>query len=190
MKRLVRFCVFGSVFSVALLLVVGASGSGSRSAAAIPAFTPAQLSAQAGANWILENGNIQSNRYSSLSQINGSNGGSLKLAWNTHLPDPATAEPQTAGKVNPIIYEGVMYVQDAWGRITAMDATSGKILWQFDPQVGLNTPSTGSANSIGMGDGMIFTGLNGTVYALNAQTGAQVWANQVADPVGGNGIDV
>src|SRR5579862_9422548 len=169
-----RLLILGSVFSAALLLAVGASGSRSKSAAAIPAFTPAQLSAQAGANWILENGNIESNRYSSLSQINGSNGSSLKLAWTTHLPNPATPETQGAGKANPIIYNGVMYVQDAYGRITAMDATSGKILWQFDPQVGLNVPLGGAANSIGMGGGMIFTGLYGTVYALNAQTGAQV----------------
>src|SRR5437868_12902015 len=144
--------LFGAVFSVMLLLAVGASGSRSKSAAAIPAFTPAQLSAQPGANWIHENGNIQSNRYSSLSQINGSNGGNLKLAWTTHLTNPATPETNLGGKANPIVYNGVMYVQDGWGRITAMDATSGKILWQFDPQVGLNTPVFGSANSIGMGD--------------------------------------
>src|SRR5579862_3211285 len=138
MKRLVRFCVFGSVFSVSLLLAVGASGSGSKSAAAIPAFTPSQLSAQAGADWILENGNIQSNRYSSLSQINGSNGSSLKLAWTTHLANPPQPETNLGGKANPIVYNGVMYVQDGWGRVTALDAASGKIVWQFDLQVGLN----------------------------------------------------
>src|SRR5579862_9494916 len=182
--------MFGTVVSLVLLVAGGATASGSKTAAAIPAFTPAQLSAQAGANWILENGNIESNRYSSLSQINGSNGSSLSLAWTTHLPDPATPEQHTAGKANPIIYNGVMYVQDTYGRITALDATSGKILWQFDPSVGLNVPLGGSANSIGMGDGMIFTGIYGTVYALNAQTGAQVWANQIVDPVGGGGIDV
>src|SRR5581483_4276062 len=190
MRSLVRLVIFASLLSFALLSAVGASGSRSKSAAAIPAFTPAQLSAQPGANWISENGNIQSNRYSSLSQINASNGGSLKLAWSTHLANPATPETNLGGKANPIVYNGVMYVQDGWGRITAMDAASGKIMWQFDPQVGLNTPVFGSANSIGMGDGMIFTGSYSTVYALNAQTGAQVWANQVADPAGGGGIDV
>src|SRR5581483_11954721 len=190
MKRPMCFMALGTMVAFALLLAVSASGSRSKSAAAIPAFTPAQLSAQAGANWILQNGNIQSNRYSSLSQINGSNGGSLKLAWNTHLSNPAVAEQVTAGKANPIVYNGNMYVQDQWGRITALDASSGKILWQFDPQVGLNTPTFIAQNSIGMGDGMIFTGEFGTVYALNAQTGAQVWANQIVDPVGGGSIDV
>ncbi|HZQ02592.1 MAG TPA: PQQ-binding-like beta-propeller repeat protein, partial [Gaiellaceae bacterium] len=63
-------------------------------------------------------------------------------------------------------------------------------LWQFDPAVGLNTPGGGDMRSIGMGNGMIFTGMYGTVYAINAQTGAQVWATQVVNPVGGGNIDV
>ena len=61
--RLVRFLVLGTVASFVLVsfLAAGASGGG-RAAAVIPAFTPAQLSAQAGANWISEQGNIQSHR--------------------------------------------------------------------------------------------------------------------------------
>ena len=31
-----------------------------------------------------------------------------------------------------------MYVQDGWMRITALDAASGKILWQFDPGITLD----------------------------------------------------
>src|SRR5579862_9964313 len=115
-----RLLILGSVFSLALLLAVGAFGSRSKSTAAIPDFSPAQLSAQAGANWILENGNIQSNRYSSLSQINGSNGSSLTLAWTTHLANPPQPETNLGGKANPIVYNGVMYAQDGWGRITAL----------------------------------------------------------------------
>src|SRR5579862_9349802 len=191
MKRLVRLLVLGTAVSFGLLSAVAASGSGAKSAAAIPDFTPAQLSAPSGANWIDENGNIQSWRYSTLSQIDGSNGGSLKLAWDTHLANPTTAEQLAQGNANPIVYNGTMYVQDGWTRITALDAGSGKTLWQFDPQVGLNVPGNGTnMRSLGMGDGMIFTGISGTVYALNAQTGAQAWATQIVNPVGGGGIDV
>jgi len=191
MKRLVRLLVLGTAVSFGLLSAVAASGSGSKSAAAIPDFTPSQLSAPSGANWIDENGNIQSWRYSTLSQIDGSNGGSLKLAWDTHLANPTTAEQLAQGNANPIVYNGTMYVQDGWTRITAIDAASGKTLWQFDPAVGLNVPGNGTdMRSLGMGDGMVFTGMYGTVYAINAQTGAQAWATQVVNPVGGGGIDV
>ncbi len=191
MKRLVRLSIFGAVVSFVLLTALGASGSGSKNAAAIPDFTPAQLAAPAGANWPLENGNLQSWRYSTLTQINASNGGSLKLAWDTHLANPTSAEQLVGGNANPIVYNGTMYVQDGWTRITALDAATGKTLWQFDPQVGLNVPGNGTdMRSVGMGNGMVFTGAYGTVYAINAQTGAQAWATQVVNPVGGGGIDV
>ena len=36
---------------------------------------------------------------------------------------------------------------------------------------------------------MIFTEANATVYAINAQTGAQVWATQVEDPTSGAELD-
>ncbi len=190
MKRVLQLAVFATAMSFVLVAAVGASGSGSKSAAAIPDFTPAQLAAPAGANWPLENGNLQSWRYSTLSQINASNGGSLKLAWTTHLASPTSAEQLAGGNANPIVYNGTMYVQDGWTRITALDAASGKTLWQFDPQVGLNVPGNGTnMRSVGMGNGMVFTGMYGTVYGINAQTGAQVWATQIVNPVGGGGID-
>jgi quinohemoprotein ethanol dehydrogenase len=190
-KRLVRFLIFGSLVSFVLFIAVGASGSGAKSAAAIPAFSVSQLTTPAGANWFQENGNIQSWRYSTLSQINGSNGGGLKLAWTTHLADPATPEAAAivAAGDNPIVYNGVMYVQDGWMRITAIDAASGKVIWQFDPKLPTNVDGY-RARSLGMGDGMVFTGAVGTVYALNAQTGAEVWATQIVDPIGFGRIDV
>ena len=190
MKKLAQFLVFGTAVSFVLFSAISASGSGARSAAAVPDFSVSQLDAPAGANWISENGNLQGWRYSTLTQIDGSNGGSLKLAWTTHLTNPTAPEKIAQGNANPIVYDGTMYVQDAWTRITALDASSGKTLWQFDPAIGLNTPGGGDMRSLGMGDGMIFTGMYGTVYAINAQTGAQVWATQVVNPVGGGNIDV
>jgi len=200
LNRFVQFLILGTAASFVLFAATSASGSRARSAAAIPDFTPAQLSAPSGANWILENGNLQSWRYSTLNQITAANGSSLKLAWTTHLANPTTADKlgfgpgavtPVVGDANPIVYNGTMYVQDGWTRITALDASSGKTLWQFDPEIGLNVPGNGTnMRSLGMGDGMIFTGMYGTVYAINAQTGAQVWATQVVNPVGGGGIDV
>src|SRR5579885_737780 len=191
MKRLLQALVFGIAVSFVLFSAVSASGGGARSAAAIPDFSVSELSAPAGANWPLENGNLQSWRYSTLTQINASNGGSLKLAWDTHLANPTSTEQLVGGNANPIVYNGTMYVQDGWTRITALDAATGKTLWQFDPQVGLNVPGNGTdMRSVGMGNGMVFTGAYGTVYAINAQTGAQAWATQVVNPVGGGGIDV
>src|SRR5579862_2572075 len=191
MKRLAWFLIFGTAVSFVLLTAVSASGSRAKSAASIPDFSVSDESAPAGANWINENGNIESWRYSTLNQITGANGSGLKLAWTTHLANPASPERIASANGNPIVYNGTMYVQDAWTRITALDASSGKTLWQFDPEIGLNTPGNSTdERSLGMGNGMIFTGSYGVVYGLNAQTGAQLWATQVVNPVGGGGIDV
>ncbi len=196
MRRLVQVLVIGTAFAFVLSLAAGASGSRSKTLASIPDFTVAQESTPGGANWIEENGNIQSWRYSTLTQINASNGSGLKQAWGVHLPNPQTPEQFAPGGANeaPIVYNGVVYVQDAWMRITAIDGTSGKILWQFDPKEPLDrgggSSSGGSARSLGMGGGMIFETAYGDVYGLNAQTGAQVWATQVADPISGANIDV
>ena len=113
----------GTAIGSVLVVAVGASASGSRSAAAIPDFSVSQLNAPAGANWISENGNIQSWRYSTLNQITGANGGSLKLAWDTHLANPTTAEKISSGNANPIVYNGTMYVQDASSAVIRVHAS-------------------------------------------------------------------
>ena len=59
MKRLVQFLIFSSLVSFVMLWAVGASGGGAKSAATIPDFTVAQVSAPSGANWITHNGNVQ-----------------------------------------------------------------------------------------------------------------------------------
>jgi len=173
-----------------MLTAVVASGSRSKATApVIPAFTPAQSSAPSGANWISENGNIESWRYSTLNQITPANGGSLKLAWSQTLPN-ATGQYAFSGNLSPLAYNGIVYTQDKWNRIFAMDGASGKILWSFNPVVPLNT-TTGAldSRSLSIGGGMVFTGSAGIMYALDAATGRQVWATQVADPIGGGGID-
>src|SRR4051812_25352608 len=186
-----RLLLVGTAAALVLFVAASASGSGSKSAAVIPAFTAAQLSEQAGANWISGQGNIQSHRYSTLKQITPANGANLKVAWSTHLADPKMPDKLAAGNASPIVYNGTMFVQDAWTRVTALDAGSGKALWQFDPQVGLNVPGNGTnMRSLAMGNGMVFTGAYGTVYGIDAKDGSQEWATQVVNPVGGGGIDV
>ena len=129
-------------------------------------------------------------RYSALTQINSSNGNSLKLAWQQTYPAPTTADAAGQGDANPLAYNGILYHQDKYGRIFAVDGTSGKILWSFDPLTPLNAVISGfDYRSISIGDGMVFTGQLGSIYALNAETGQQVWATQLVDPNGGGGID-
>jgi len=199
-RRLPLF-VLGALISMALLTSVTASASRSATGAAtisIPAFNAAQDMAPSGNNWISINGNLSSWRYDSLSQINGSNGNSLNVAWSTTYSPPSPSpsgvqERPTAVEGNPLAYDGIVFAQDAWAHIYAIDGSNGNILWDFDPQwseLPAQINPVGTKSVISIGDGMVFTGEGGTVYALNAQTGAQVWATQIVDPTTGSLMSV
>jgi polyvinyl alcohol dehydrogenase (cytochrome) len=67
-----------------------------------------------------------------------------------------------------------------WGSWSAIDATTGKIVWQTaDPISGaLDTGGMSVAN------GVVFAGsLSGTMYGLNAQTGKVLWSFASGGPV-------
>jgi len=56
--------------------------------------------------------------------------------------------------------------------MTSFDAVSGKEKWRFEAESVLN-----SAPSISAKDGTIYFGSNdGTIYALNANTGEKYWS--------------
>ena len=40
---------------------------------------------------------------------------------------------EEAGSGTPIVIDGVMYVSGVAGRVYALDASSGAVLWQFEP---------------------------------------------------------
>ena len=188
--RLTRFLVIGVPLTLVLVSAVTASANRSASAVAVPAFSTSQLTAPSGADWLSSNGNVLSQRYSTLSQITGANGSGLKLAWSTPLALATSPGKKFAGNASPLAYNGVLYTQDAWGRVFANDGATGATLWVFDPQVAQNVPGNGTdLRGIAIGGGMVYLALAGTMYGIDAQTGAQVWANQVADPLTGQGLD-
>ena len=70
------------------LLVTGGAVAGKSSSKAItpsPVYTAAELGAPAGDNWLVHMGNLKGQRYSSLTQINKANVGTLKEAWHISL---------------------------------------------------------------------------------------------------------
>ena len=80
-------------------------------------------------NWMSHGRTYDEQRYSLLTQINEKNIDRLGLSWrydfDTHRGLEAT----------PIVVDGVMYVSGSWSRVYAFDAASGKLLWQYNPQV-------------------------------------------------------
>src|SRR5206468_1439080 len=77
----IRFVVGGLVAAlVSAVAVLGASAHGTQ-ISPVPAFTPQDLVAPAGSNWLSWNGSIFNQRYSTLGQVSVDNISGLKLAW-------------------------------------------------------------------------------------------------------------
>jgi quinoprotein glucose dehydrogenase len=71
-------------------------------------------------------------RYSELGQINRETVKRLKPVWTFHTRELEGRTGKTI-ECTPLVIEGVMYVTTGYLRVVALDATTGKELWQFDP---------------------------------------------------------
>jgi quinoprotein glucose dehydrogenase len=70
--------------------------------------------------------------YSPLDQINRKNVSRLRPAWTYHTGD-SRDRPQTTIECTPIVMDGVMYITTAQLKAVALEAATGKKLWEFDP---------------------------------------------------------
>jgi polyvinyl alcohol dehydrogenase (cytochrome) len=102
----------------------------------------------------------------------------LELAWAYGLP----REQQARGQ--PAVIGGRMFVGSQAGAVYALDAKTGCTHWQFFPEAGLR-----SATSVGPhrrddgsdGYAVYFVDAQGFVYALDADTGEEIWRTRVED---------
>ena len=65
---------------------------------------------------------------------------SLQIAWTWDSPDErcvgaaTTRERPGDFKATPLMIDGVLYTSTAFNQVAAIDAATGKTLWNFDPQ--------------------------------------------------------
>ena len=90
-------------------------------------------------NWISFRNGYSLWGYSSLKQINASTVGQLRLVWSRAMqPGPQ--------EVEPIVYNGIMFLVNSEDIVQALDATSGDLLWEYKRKLPTNIGSlTGTA---------------------------------------------
>ena len=88
-------------------------------------------------DWHSYGGTPFGQRYSPLDQINAQNVGKLKLAWQFHTGDlPGPEDPlEITNQVTPLKVGDAMYLCTPHSIVIALDATTGKELWRFDPKI-------------------------------------------------------
>src|SRR5215471_11922575 len=139
---------------------------------------------QSGSNeWITNNGAMNNQRYSALNQINTSNVSQLKGVWMGRLGSGLGAKYRF--EADPLVVDGVMYIPTGNDDIFALDAKTGRKLWEWQSDIPQNMDliCCGWDNrGVAVGDGRVYTGLlDGSFVALDQQTGKLLWRTQLED---------
>jgi eukaryotic-like serine/threonine-protein kinase len=96
--------------------------------------------------------------------VNALNGQILWSNGNVHAV-------QTA----PTVGNGLVYVADDFGVISALDASTGQIQWSYNTNTSQGTGSAGA-----LVNGVLYMGVSQFLFALNASDGTLVWRQEMS----------
>jgi quinoprotein glucose dehydrogenase len=82
--------------------------------------------------WPVYNGDFGATKFSGLQQIHRGNVRTLKPAWIFRTGDKTE---RSTIECNPLVIDGVVYLTTATLKASALDATTGRKLWEFDPSL-------------------------------------------------------
>lgn len=163
-----------------VMLAVAVCATGAQARTVVDAKT---LSDQAqGANWLAYGRNFYEQRYSPLKQINTETAGRLGLEWSLPLPK----DHSLLG--TPIVVDGIMYFTGSWSVTRAVEAKTGKLLWEYDPKAIEHAGDRlrimwDSSRGLAYWKGQLFVAtVDGRLIALDAKTGKLKWSTQTTDP--------
>ncbi|MEZ5324958.1 MAG: PQQ-binding-like beta-propeller repeat protein [Verrucomicrobiales bacterium] len=123
------------------------------------------------ADWSVYLGGKERSLYAPLAQINRDNVSQLEIAWTYDTGE------QGEYQANNLIVDGVLFTPSQSRRVIALDAATGKELWQWDPAKERSGKGGGRQrglvywqNAAG-GERRLFTGVGGFLFALDPKTG-------------------
>ena len=139
-------------------------------------------------NWAFYGGDAGGSRYSPLPQINKTNVGQLKPAWEIHtgdVSDGSDGRPKSEFEATPIVVAGLMFLSTPFNRVLALDPETGAEKWSFDPKIDLhqhyseglvNRGVTFWSDPDGAGSKdcrqrILFTTIDARLFALDSSTG-------------------
>ena len=133
------------------------------------------------ANWLAFGRTYSEQRFSPLDQVNDANVAGLGVDWYLDLPNDR-------GLVStPLVVDGVLYFIGSMNRVRAVDAASGELIWEFDPEVVKNTGNdlrAGWEHNRGIGiwqDKLFLATWDGRLVALDRATGERIWSVRTFD---------
>jgi len=135
--------------------------------------------ADSSSDWLTYSGNYAGFRHARQTQISNRNVQNLRLVWAAQLTARDSALEST-----PVVVGGRMFVTESPEGLTALDAKTGTVLWEFRrPAPSGILLCCGSSNrGVAVLDDMVFVEtLDAHLIAFDAATGAKRWETEVAN---------
>lgn len=136
-------------------------------------------------NWLTVFQNYSSHRFSRLDEINRDTVDGLKLAFAVSLPTAREGTADANLENAPLVIDGMLYVNDAWGNLYKVDVSSGTagiVQWVSDPamdkegSVGIRTTRGIAA----FGNNIYQNLVDGRVVSMDAETGELLFDELIA----------
>jgi len=181
MLRNSRTITLPAALTVAVGLLVAACGGQSAAERAgcktIAAHAATGQTATPAGVWPYSNGDLANTRDATGSTISKANVSRLAQAWTFKLTGKAAVgvRPYGALTANPIVQNGVVYIQDLDSDVFALALATGKLEWEY--QCSQPEKSGPGPNGVAVANGKLY-GLTPTAaFALNAATGQTTWVD-------------
>ncbi|MFW6202290.1 MAG: pyrroloquinoline quinone-dependent dehydrogenase, partial [Gemmatimonadota bacterium] len=138
----------------------------------------------AGEDWPTHGGAYSNQRYSTLSQIDRENVSRLAPAWVHQTGVPAAFE------TTPLVVGNTMYLTTPESRVLALNAATGRKLWEFVPEMEEAVICCGPANrGVAAYGERVFVGtLDARLFALDHRSGEIEWETTIAEAEDGYSI--
>lgn len=166
MNSIIPQNIKGIIFLLGVISVLAAGCSGNGNRVEVESETP----------WPVYLGDNAGSQYSPLQQITVNNVHQLKPVWE-YKTENLASDDRTQIQCNPIIINGVLYGTSPKLRVFALDAATGKRLWEYNPGEELNfamNVNRGVTYWSEENDKRIFFTAGPVLYALDAETGEPV----------------
>jgi alcohol dehydrogenase (cytochrome c) len=117
--------------------------------------------------WINWRNTYDAHGFSTLDQVNRETAPRLQVAWSWELAP-------SQNEITPLVHDGVLFIASG-GRVQALDATSGDLLWQY-----VRSGTHGLLRNLAVYGDLIYFADRLDMVALDAHDGHVVWEKPLA----------
>src|SRR5262245_13932126 len=133
--------------------------------------------------WLTYSGSYAGWRHAPLAEITPENVASLRVRWMKQFDsnDPFI-------QATPLVVGGTIFIVAPASTVSALDAKTGDLIWEYKRTIPPNLPLCCGRNSRGLailGGTIFFSSLDGYLVALNASNGKVLWETLAANPAEG-----